>query len=92
MDNTQNAIPPFGAADGRRLAELQRRVAEAREVVTCACNYATRPEQIAEAAKHYGDALREYRAALESPTAEVSEGGTRDSRIETAAQSRPSLH
>ena len=24
--------------------------------------------------------------------AEVSEGGTRDSRIETAAQSRPSLH
>jgi hypothetical protein len=26
------------------------------------------------------------------PNAEVSEGGTRDSRIETAAQSRPSLH
>lgn len=27
-----------------------------------------------------------------SPNAEVSEGGTRDSRIATAAQSRPSLH
>lgn len=27
-----------------------------------------------------------------SGNAEVSEGGTRDSRIETAAQSRPSLH
>jgi hypothetical protein len=27
-----------------------------------------------------------------TPNAEVSEGGTRDSRIETAAQSRPSLH
>ena len=27
-----------------------------------------------------------------SPNAEVSEGGTRDSRIETAVQSRPSLH
>ena len=26
------------------------------------------------------------------PNAEVSEGGTRDSRIESAAQSRPSLH
>ena len=26
------------------------------------------------------------------PNAEVSEGGARDSRIETAAQSRPSLH
>lgn len=26
------------------------------------------------------------------PNAEVSDGGTRDSRIETAAQSRPSLH
>jgi len=71
MDNT------FGAADGRRLAELQRRVAEAREVVTCACN-ATRPEQIAEAAKHYGDALREYRAALESPTGEHSNTPTQN--------------
>jgi hypothetical protein len=62
--------------DGRRLAELQRRVAEAREVVTCACNYATRSEQIAEATKHYGDVLREYRAALESPTGEVSDTAT----------------
>jgi len=32
------------------------------------------------------------RANHEQPNAEVSEGGTRDSRIETAAQSRPSLH
>lgn len=30
--------------------------------------------------------------ALGTPNAEVSEGGTRDSRIETAVQSRPSLH
>jgi hypothetical protein len=29
---------------------------------------------------------------LKRPNTEVSEGGTRDSRIETAAQSRPSLH
>jgi hypothetical protein len=52
----------------RGLDELQRRVAEAREVVTCACNYATRPEQIEEATKRYGEALREYRAALETMT------------------------
>jgi hypothetical protein len=64
--------------DGRRHAELKRRVVEAREVVTCACNHATRPEQIAEATKHYGDALREYRAALESPTGStpINNGGS----------------
>jgi hypothetical protein len=31
-------------------------------------------------------------ARVLSPNAEVSEGWTRDSRIKTAAQSRPSLH
>ena len=39
--------------------------------------------------------VNEHREACkrtERPNAEVSEGGTRDSRIETAAQSRPSLH
>ena len=33
-----------------------------------------------------------FSQAYGHPNAEVSEGGTRDSRIETAAQSRPSLH
>jgi len=37
---------------------------------------------------HGGDCLECKKRA----NAEVSEGGTRDSRIETAAQSRPSLH
>lgn len=37
-------------------------------------------------------AINEHLARMSRPNTEVSGGGTRDSRIETAAQSRPSLH
>ena len=44
------------------------------------------------ASEFYGHAKAIAIEALKEPNAEDSEGGTRDSRIETAAQSRPSLH
>lgn len=49
-------------------------------------------QKVAELGQKVDETKRTNRQRRKMPNAEVSEGWTRDSRIETAAQSRPSLH
>ncbi len=85
MDNTTNS----------KQSEARRSL---HAVVSRHCAHIRKPYTLEEICERV--AGNEYNAELMvqhlllwgSANAEVSEGGTRDSRIETAAQSRPSLH
>lgn len=71
------------------MRQMQRRSAESRWSGLSSAERSAKMKAIRAAAK---TKRSKTKARGLRQNAEVSEGGTRDSRIETAAQSRPSLH
>jgi hypothetical protein len=87
---TDRNTPNLGTNSGRLQATIKRLYTKLTVEVIQSTNAGANSGDIC---KHcILDALYELDDRPQASNAEVSEGGTRDSRIETAAQSRPSLH